>query len=665
MSSQYSVLVVGQLRGNYEITFWDLASNLPINHVYPIHFAPSGIEVWPPFPGQILDKIPYLAGSERVSRLDMVSQVRTINASGATTAIKTIVPGGEYNDTLTYGAYSTTNPTSIELGDYERNDDPSVLVVRKYGYFSTFAARPTGLGTGDANKLYLFTRTGTIHRWTGTAWEICNTSTIDIQDYGAISGAYSAPLATANAAAIQNALNACTGNQTILISNGSYPCNELAIPITNRISISGGGTIVFGAGVGFHRTVRVDDATVGNPFKNGLYISNIRIVSTDCLAIWEDQLYASNGNQGIEVDHCEFILTNSIGIQIAGAYFNKISDNIFYNDAGSTSIRCKAGTGFTTTAQVSTVSNNTFKFGTAINTSRVGGTTSAWEGWYFTGNHYFASKVVLHYGNSIRFTCDEFISAHVELDGMFNSAFSNCYFDRNSFDGGAEILGIYCVSRDSSNIRFNGCQFNAQGTAGNMIVLNSPIGGTYQVTNVSFTGNDHIAGIAPASSAANQANAIVVIGRVNAMMVVGDKFMSLYTCIDLRAGEMLRSVVSAIDARDCLFFGKGFTAANTAQSQVGCMFKVLSLEAVIPTYLASGSVEEIFSYTIDNREMIMTPAITLSAQTTTNANLAAFVDAPSNGTVNFKVIKQIAAPGGQLARVSATVTLDGTTITAR
>jgi hypothetical protein len=52
--------------------------------------------------------------------------------------------------------------------------------------FEQFSGRPTNLTPDDAGKTYLYTQTGNIHQWNGTAWKVLNESVINVKDYGAV-----------------------------------------------------------------------------------------------------------------------------------------------------------------------------------------------------------------------------------------------------------------------------------------------------------------------------------------------------------------------------------------------------------------------------------------------------------------------------------------------
>jgi hypothetical protein len=52
--------------------------------------------------------------------------------------------------------------------------------------FEQFSQRPNTLTADDAGKTYLYSQTGNLHQWTGTAWKVLNESVINVKDYGAV-----------------------------------------------------------------------------------------------------------------------------------------------------------------------------------------------------------------------------------------------------------------------------------------------------------------------------------------------------------------------------------------------------------------------------------------------------------------------------------------------
>jgi Pectate lyase superfamily protein len=87
--------------------------------------------------------------------------------------------------------------------------------------FEQFSQRPTTLTADDVGKTYLYTQTGNIHQWTGTAWKVLNESVINVKDYGAIGDGV-----TDDTAAIQPLLNnSINSNKTLLFPEGTFLIN--------------------------------------------------------------------------------------------------------------------------------------------------------------------------------------------------------------------------------------------------------------------------------------------------------------------------------------------------------------------------------------------------------------------------------------------------------
>ena len=55
-----------------------------------------------------------------------------------------------------------------------------------FNTFDQFSERPTNLTADDAGKTYLYIQTGNWHEWSGTAWEVLNSDSLNVKDYGVI-----------------------------------------------------------------------------------------------------------------------------------------------------------------------------------------------------------------------------------------------------------------------------------------------------------------------------------------------------------------------------------------------------------------------------------------------------------------------------------------------
>jgi Pectate lyase superfamily protein len=177
---RYYIESLRQLRTGYLIGFRDGVTGSLTRSFYPFSFIlkhPS----WPIRLGDQLAQIPYLAGS--------------------------VVSGTQ-----------PSPPTPV--------DPLTPLDVKEMGYFLQWDQRPAGLTSADVNKLFLYGRTGTIHRWKGGGWEVLS-DIVNVLDYGAIGDGVAD-----DSIAIQKALNL---NTKTLFPKGSYRVTqqlELNIPTT-------------------------------------------------------------------------------------------------------------------------------------------------------------------------------------------------------------------------------------------------------------------------------------------------------------------------------------------------------------------------------------------------------------------------------------------------
>jgi hypothetical protein len=102
---------------------------------------------------------------------------------------------------------------------------------------NSIASRPNTLTAADSGFSAINRATGNIHKWSGTSWEVQNTSVINVLDYGAI-----ADNSTNNTAAFQSAIDACEaqGGGTVFIPSGEYLVTG-PLNVKPRVGIRGDG----------------------------------------------------------------------------------------------------------------------------------------------------------------------------------------------------------------------------------------------------------------------------------------------------------------------------------------------------------------------------------------------------------------------------------------
>jgi hypothetical protein len=103
--------------------------------------------------------------------------------------------------------------------------------------FDTFSQRPTTLTAVDNGKTYLYTQTGNIHQWTGTAWEVLMQSNVNAKDFGVIGDGVTDD-ADAIQVAIENVFNRGAGN--LFFPSGKYRLNR-GVVIMQNVAIIGEG----------------------------------------------------------------------------------------------------------------------------------------------------------------------------------------------------------------------------------------------------------------------------------------------------------------------------------------------------------------------------------------------------------------------------------------
>jgi hypothetical protein len=152
--------------------------------------------------------------------------------------------------------------------------------------FSSWTQRPSGLGLDDTGATFLYNKTGNIHKWTGTAWDVApKNGVVNILDYGAI-GDGSAD----DTAAIQAAINT---ERSCYFPAGSYKVNGLTLKSNATYYGDGDGTMILldERGLGGSAINLVFYATL----KTGIVIRDLMIKSLNYADVTRPVAYGACG----------------------------------------------------------------------------------------------------------------------------------------------------------------------------------------------------------------------------------------------------------------------------------------------------------------------------------------------------------------------------------
>jgi hypothetical protein len=129
--------------------------------------------------------------------------------------------------------------------------------------------------------------------------------------------------------------------------------------------------------------------------------------------IQDNLAFSSAGNQGISILKSTFYLSSgAIAYRATGADFNILTEDTFTSaDGTGIGIQPYGTTSAVNSSQLSTVIGCVFRAMIALNPIVTGSAADAWEGWVFTGNHFWGASVSVLSGNAINFVNNEFINS--------------------------------------------------------------------------------------------------------------------------------------------------------------------------------------------------------------------------------------------------------------
>ncbi len=241
-----------------------------------------------------------------------------------------------------------------------------------------------------------------------------------------------------NSAAIQTAINSCTGTCNIILVNAVIGA-QVDLPLNVTITFTAIRPVrITTASPAFYR---YQATSAAHPIANRITFEGISFTKTNAgIIIWDNLFFSSSTNMGITVHGCHFQLSNvgAIAIALSGDSGTIISDNIF--DTGPSlvrtaietitdNVRPSPGVQYVRTPMIATVANNTFRYGVAFAQQMLVAEADPGEGFIFTGNHFIGATITLT-GVEMNVVGNEFVGAHVNLRVLSSSIFTRKLFGR-------------------------------------------------------------------------------------------------------------------------------------------------------------------------------------------------------------------------------------------
>lgn len=475
-----------------------------------------------------------------------------------------------------------------------------------------------------------------------------NNPTVDVRAYGATAN-YSAD----DGPAIQSAVNAAPNNATVLLGNNVIN-TQVKIPATKNITFQSWGPVSITSPIGFKRDTLGSSNT--NPYR--LIFQGITFNKKNAGTVIQDfQQFSSSGNVGVSLVDDTFNLdSGAIGWQTEGADFNHLFDDHF-NSSDGTMIAIQpyanvpGSTPTVNSSQVTTVTGCTFVAGHALVPILLSAAADSWEGWMFSGNHFFAATVDVNHANSVNFTGNEFNTAHVIVENSVDEFFEGNYFDTN--DNRDTLLTIEA----SIHVQVLGNQFNFQGRTGvtGVLFIN---GGSQTSTTITLIGNNYV-GANNLGDGTGGYGIYFADPTLRNVYVGGENFRQLSGGLFFKA-RLDRSTIDRFEARDVFYYAQNLPANAGQFLRADYLYKVFPMHLV--GYLPSTVTEntEISSTNVVYPEMFTPPVITLSRSgQKCSKGLTALAGDSFQGEFHISLLATTAAPTG-FGSCDITVTLDGT-----
>jgi hypothetical protein len=477
-------------------------------------------------------------------------------------------------------------------------------------------------------------------------------------------------------AEIQAAIDSFSGiTGTLDLGGLAVSITTVTIPNAKAITIKNGAVTVTGTGAGFSKTTSTSPQSGGTYAKYDLVFDGVHftraVTDGSCIYInlaWQD---ATGGV--IVMPNCSFNLTNgAVGVRAARSFFNRIGGR-FMMDSGSTG----TSTGFLCDATeevladaypsgplVTTFDNVSFTGGIGFDCDYVEASVwNAFEGFTFGPTVAFYSSLCLATKyNFLQFNGSHMTSARTVLDSGYNTVITGGYWDRQAGEG--PVLTFKRTQRSVQQVSIGGgVQFNAQGTAGDLIYFSDadPAAST-QMTNVTIDNVLFVGGINDTGSKIKAIHCDDDTLR-NLNITGAQNFQNLWACVSFTQ-EINRSTIKAFEARDITHYAENVTTGygiSSNYNRFDGVYKVYeSVEMVVPIYTATGTAETISTLFLPHESMMRAPITTVSAQTDPfgAGYFDILVPAVYRNGIQVNLRKNITAPGATRGGQTATITLN-------
>lgn len=457
------------------------------------------------------------------------------------------------------------------------------------------------------------------------------------------------------------------------LCGNTYAITTVNIPNAKPVRVKNGRIIVKGAGsLGLSKRTTESPQSGGAFARYDLVCDNIQFERSEsggaCVDIklaWQDS------TAGIVLTpSCNFDLKNgAVGVRASRSFFNRINGR-FNMDATSVGFLADSseivpGDAYPSCPFITTFENGSFSGGIGFDNIRSSEPTiwNSFEGFTFTsGWTFYASQCFAAKYNFLQFNGTHMVSAKTVLDSGNNTVICGGYWDRQAGEG--NVLTFKRTVRDVQQVAIGGgVQFNAQGTAGELIEFTDA--GAFAGTVMTNINIDSILFIGGINDVAQRIDGIhfndATVRNVN--ITGAQNFQSMYACLRF-SKSINRSSIKAFEARDVSWYADGvaigFGTPNTNLNRFDGVYNVYTLDIWVPNYIATAASEPIHKQLITFPNMMRPPVAVISGLTEPfgAGNFTLTAPVTYRNSVEIDLIKNASAPGNGRGGCGATLTLD-------